>query len=82
MNIEYIKWIDSYGTYSSWKETKEIELENHFCYSTGFVIKENDTMLCIASHYNPNNDFIDAEEQVSGYMFIPKCSIIERQILS
>ncbi len=78
-----VEWFDSYGCHSSWLETRDLAKKAgpHVCFSVGWLIEDNQDVIVIVPHLSPANDEIDAEEQGSGDMTIPKVSIISREIL-
>lgn len=81
MNIEYIKWKDSYGCSSSWGEIGDHLPKPAVCESAGFLLKEDSDYIVIAGHYHGSDDDIGSIASACGEMAIPKCSIIERKIL-
>lgn len=79
-DVTFIKWVDSVTSVGRWITPDELKLDEHFCYSIGYVIKENDKLLYIAAHVSFDEDQ-ESYEQISGEMIIPKCSILERKII-
>ena len=81
-SIELITWCDSYGCSASWQEVNNDPISLQPCYSAGFILKEDDKHVVIASHYAQQNDLIGSVESACGDMTIPKCSILDRKILT
>lgn len=81
--IEYIKWIDSFGCSSGWTLINNLKEEVSMeCHSVGFVIDENDTYILLVPHYHEKNDDVGAQESGCGDMAIPKVAILERKNFS
>lgn len=81
--LVYIKWVDSYGTSSSWKEIcDDIPDERHYCSSVGWLVKDGLNVKVIVPHLSPENDIIDAVVQGCGEMAIPCVAIIEQKTLT
>lgn len=81
-NIELIKWADSYGVSASWEEINPVdEIPHVHCFSIGYIVAEDEEHIVVVPHMHPENDVIGATESGCGDMTIPKCSIVEREIL-
>lgn len=80
-NIELITWIDSFGCSSSWSEITNDPISLQYCYSAGFILKEDENYIVIASHYHESNENNGAIESACGEMTIPKKCITSRKIL-
>lgn len=81
MVIEFISWFDSYGVSPSWVNVDSCKTEPVICYSSGFILKEDEFYIVICGHWAPKNEIIENEEVACGEMAIPKCSIIKREVL-
>jgi hypothetical protein len=80
MNVEHITWSDSHSDANIWVDPDDIFFHEIICHSIGFVLKENEKLILITAHYSPKQNGRD-NEQVSGHMVIPKCSIVSRKVL-
>ena len=70
MKLVYVQWMDSCGLNNGvWKSRDDAEeMEPLVIDSVGYVLKETEEHITIASHV--------CEHQVSGEMSIPKSAII------
>jgi hypothetical protein len=80
-DVTFIKWVDSVSSLGHWIVPDELKFEERYCYSIGYVIKENDKLLYIAAHVSFNIDDKEKYDQIAGEILIPKCSIIERNVI-
>ena len=77
MNIELIKWVDTYGCPAGWEFEDELECNVTEVQSVGFVRKETDSVVVLVPHIS------SAERtQIAGHICIPRNQIIERKIIS
>jgi len=79
--FEVIKWVDAYGVGSSWYEINDFSISNHYCFSVGWVVKENEESIVICPHISPENDEIESNRNGCGEMTIPKSAIVSRKKL-
>lgn len=78
--VEYIKWIDSFGVSSSWGTLEPENCKPIYCESVGFVVFEDAVLITVAPHRTlPHPSQL--ENHYCGDMTIPKCSIVERQVI-
>jgi hypothetical protein len=77
--LELIRWRDSYGPGSHWKELPEEgdpDPEPLVCESVGWTVQETDDLVLLFPHVGPKTKNTDA--QGCGEMAIPKVAIVER----
>lgn len=75
--LTQIEWLDSYGITPDWQEIDNIKPIKIICITVGFVVHEDDTSLSVA-----NSICVDGpENQATGIMTIPKCSIVKKNLL-
>lgn len=73
-----VSWVDSCSPDGGWTYSKQIvkDYEPSEVRSIGWLVRETDTALVLASHVaNPDDADI---EQVDGLMAIPKVAIVAR----
>lgn len=75
MRLVHIKWLDSCGVTTNWDWLKDIKHNAVTCSSIGWVVKENEECISIASHIAHNSP--KDEDQVCGIMTIPRVAITE-----
>ncbi len=66
-----INWVDSRSS-DEWTDCADIELCHAYIRTLGYLVKENEDMVCIAGCVD------DLSGQVSGLIFIPKMCILSR----
>lgn len=66
----WVEWLDSVSCGAVWTSTEDAPADNLGCSSIGWLIRENDDSITIASHRSPS--------QVGGDMTIPKIAITGR----
>ena len=76
MIIERVEWLDSLDYDATWLgEEAMVEFDDKPMLSVGFVVKEDERWLTVATSMNPN-----AETKRWGNVFsIPKVSILSRR---
>jgi len=74
-DIVTIKWQDSYGIDSGWKDISDYSAELLTITSWGKVIYEDDKVIALAHNYADETD--NTCKQANGIMVIPKVCIIE-----
>ncbi len=67
-----VRWVDS-RYQDGWIEQEDIEPKIAKISTLGYIVKETDEVLCIASSIH------EASRQVSGTMCIPKVCIFSRK---
>ena len=75
-----IEWIDSYHNVSEdrWQLIRYLDKPmNLICYSVGWLLKENDQAITVAPHISDVHSK-DTKGGCSGYVVIPKVSIVKR----
>jgi len=72
-----VKWVDSYGCTSQWNAIPDKDPVSHYCYSVGWIARENKETLVILPHISPENKAIDSEEHGCGEMAIPMRAVIK-----
>ncbi len=78
-----IKWADSFGVSSTWVEIgDDLPNEPHYCYSSGWLIKDGKHIKIIVPHLSPENEEIGARLTGCGDMSIPTSAIIEMKTLT
>jgi hypothetical protein len=78
-NVEYVKWMDSYGCSSNWAPISKIDTIMQ-CETVGFVISETDELISLANSIGYETEL--THEQANGVMTIPKVCITYRAILN
>ena len=73
--IVCVKWLDSYGTLSGWRETDSFTPNVLEITSIGKVIYEDDVIVSLAHNFADETDYTPS--QVNGIMTIPKTCIQE-----
>ena len=71
MTLEIINWLDSRPD-DGWTEKDGLDMRVSRITTLGHVARETDDVLCIASSRDKQTG------QLSGIMYIPKCSILTR----
>ncbi|WP_251570095.1 hypothetical protein [Parasutterella muris] len=77
MNIELVKWVDTFGCPPGWEFEEDVEYEITTVFSVGFVKEENERMVVLIPHMSSAG-----RKQVAGYICIPRQQIIERKVIS
>ncbi len=75
--LVHVKWRDSYGCSSHWNDIPDRFPAEQFCYSVGWLAREDSNGVVIIPHISPENKEIDATEQGCGEMTIPRTAIVE-----
>lgn len=72
-----IEWLDSFGVGPAWEPIyDETELKLPVCVSVGYVVKENDSAICVVPHVFPADEEIGAVKSGCGDMTIPRAAIV------
>jgi hypothetical protein len=79
-DIIKIRWNDSYGVDSSWKDISEYKAVLLIITSWGRVIFEDDDVIALAHNYAEETE--NTCEQANGIMVIPKSCVIEVTVIS
>ncbi len=74
-DIVCLKWLDSYGTLSGWRDTDNFKPNVLEITSIGKVIYEDDVIVSLAHNFADETDYTPS--QVNGVMTIPKTCIQE-----
>ncbi len=69
LDLLYIEWVDSHGTYGLWTDLDDMVTECCTISSVGWVIKEDEKLIHLVPHLGDNPD------QGCGDMVIPKVCI-------
>lgn len=80
-----VEWIDSVGTagVDVWTDVSEVKDFNICkCLSIGWLFKETDEYIVIVPHIGQEKDDSMEDNQVSGAMLIPQCSISVMRTIS
>ena len=75
-----VKWHDSYGVDSGWRDISDYTANLLIITSWGKVIFEDKKTIALAHNYAPETD--NTCMQANGIMVIPKACIIETKIIS
>ncbi len=76
-----VEWEDAAGpSTSGWRSTENVIQEPFMCRSIGWLVREGPTHITLAGHIG-NVDGDESDEQVSGYMHIPRGMIRRQQVL-
>ena len=73
--IVTVKWVDSYGVESGWKDIAEYTACELTVTSYGKVIYEDEKVIALAHNYADETE--NTCKQANGIMVIPKVCIIE-----
>ena len=73
--IVTVKWVDSYGVESGWKDIADYTAHELIVTSWGIVIYEDDKVMALAHNYADETE--KTFRQANGIMVIPKVCIIE-----
>jgi hypothetical protein len=71
------EWVDS-SEFDGWSKPHDWGRPEHVCQSVGWVIRETETSVTLAPHYNPPGD-LGLDEQACGVMQIPRVAILSMQ---
>lgn len=71
---QIVKWLDSMSM-DGWTQPSKIKLKCSRVTTLGYVVKENDNVLCLAGGYDKTTG------AYHGLMFIPKVAILSRKNL-
>lgn len=81
MKAIYIEWADAFSNYESWVELEDAkewaDNEDWIVKQVGFVLKETDEYLLLATKLNPHKNTGDTTN-VSGVFKLPKTWIRKR----
>lgn len=75
-----ITWHDSYGVTSGWKDISDYSANLLTVTSLGFIIFEDKDLIALAHNYAEETE--NTCKQANGIMVIPKCCIVEINIIS
>lgn len=72
-----VDWFDSFGVGPDWSEWDEArEVQPLVCQSVGWVLRDNNDVLVIASHRS-DKDHKHSSQQWCGDMTIPKVAVVK-----
>lgn len=74
-----VEWVDSCTT-RGWIDPHSISKHAKSCFSVGWVIHEDDTVVSLAASAGLNDE--DGFDSVDGHMTIPKVAIIRTKTLA
>jgi hypothetical protein len=75
MKCVSVKWVDSYGISSGWRDLSGYKAQLLNIVSLGFIVFEDEKVVALAHNYSEETP--DTPEQANGIMVIPKVSIKE-----
>ena len=77
MQVERIKWGDTFGCPPAWEFEDEVEFKVTEVVSVGFIKDEDERMVVLVPHMSSAG-----RKQIAGHICIPQQQIIERKILA
>ena len=74
MKLLYVEWVDSMVAASGWSDTEGTEaIVPAKIRSVGWLLRETGDAITLIAH--------DGQDEVAGFMVIPKCAIKKRRVL-